>query len=82
VFYFSNVYEREQAYIWGVTCDIDFNYNVKLAMMYLSLIESSNGNCPIENPLQCEIDEFVKKIKNDKIFKCVVDELCEKTVII
>lgn len=71
----ANVLSREESISWGVDCGIDFNENIKIALRYLTLLQLQT--CGLEKPMSCEIDEFIKFLKNDRIFKCTVEAICE-----
>lgn len=71
----ANVLSREESISWGVDCGIDFDANINIALRYLSLLQLQD--CGLTKPLTCEIDEFIKFLKNDKIFKCTVDVICD-----
>lgn len=78
-----NVHNREEAISWGVTCDDDFNCNILEALRAIALLElevAGEDNCPLENPYLCEIDELVLSISNDNVFKCYVEEPCEREI--
>jgi hypothetical protein len=82
-FIFANVFYREQAIQYGVTCDDSFDMNIRLALRHLALIQFADEDvecCYLTTPMSCELDEFVKQIKNDKIYKCFVEESCPASI--
>ena len=70
----ANIVSKENAIMWGVDCGVDFDNNVLIAMRYFALLELQS--CGLAKKDDCEIDDFVKFLKNDKIFSCLIDERC------
>ena len=74
----SNVIQREESIIWGVDCDIDFNFNILKALRCLALKELEDvDDCPLIDPYDCECDEIIAAISQTDIYKCVVAQECE-----
>lgn len=74
----GNALSREQSIMWGVDCNIDFDNNIAIALRYLALLDMQD--CGLEKPMSCEIDEFIKFLRNDRIYKCTVDAICASSV--